>query len=444
MKISPLQAWIGTKIGRDDGNYDRNMLERYQLYRLQQVIGEVKEKSLFYRQLFAQSTHLPATLHDLAQFPFTTPQDIQQDPNRFICVPQDAIQRIVTLPTSGTTGRSKRVFFTPADQELTIDFFQVGMSTLADRRDRVLILLPGQRPGSVGDLLRMGLERLGCIPFPHGPDDDEDSVLKLIRNQNINVMVGSPVQIHRLARWDETYKILPAGQIKSVLTSTDYLADVIAFNLKKIWGCEVFDHYGMTETGLGGGVECEAHQGYHLREADLYFEVVDPETGTPVADGEMGELVVTTLTRTGMPLIRYRTGDISRFLPGMCACGSFIKRLEKIKTRSHAGIHLRSGEFFRSNLEEALFQINGVMDFSAQFENCSDHDELTLAVRFIKRPLEEISVSVLDGIQKILAFQTELANGTLRVIISEMEKAAPAPTGTMVKRVITVKISTVC
>ena len=89
----------------------------------------------------------------------------------------------------------------------------------------------------------------------------------------------------------------------------------------------------MTEMGLGGGVECQARRGYHLREADLYFEIVHPQTGEPVTEGETGEIVFTTLTRQGMPLIRYRTGDLSRFIPGQCPCGTTLRTLEKVTRR---------------------------------------------------------------------------------------------------------------
>ena len=133
-------------------------------------------------------------------------------------------------------------------------------------------------------------------------------------------VVGIPVQVLGLAR------LSVAGgaplHLKTVLLSTDHCSPVVATAIEAAWGCRVFDHYGTTEMGLGGGVDCEAHAGYHLREADLLVEVVDPESGAPLPDGEYGEVVFTTLTREAMPLIRYRTGDRGRFLPGACPCGS--------------------------------------------------------------------------------------------------------------------------
>ena len=94
-------------------------------------------------------------------------------------------------------------------------------------------------------------------------------------------------------------------RLKSVLLTTDYVPEAIVEFVERLWRCTVYNHYGMTEMGLGGGVECQARRGYHLREADLYFEIVNPQTEMPVVEGETGEVVFTTLTRRGMPLIRY-------------------------------------------------------------------------------------------------------------------------------------------
>lgn len=363
-----MHDWIGNKIGRPQ-NYTRAELEAWQHARVRETLRRARERSPFYRDLLTGKPPEPDRLADLAGYPFSTAQDLQNDPHRFLCVHPDEVNRIVTLPTSGTSGPSKRVFFTAADQELTVDFFRVGMSTLAEPGDRVLILLPGQRPGSVGDLLRIGLERLGCLPVPYGLLDDEASVLRLILEKDVNVIVGAPAALHRLAALDHAARMLPERQIVRVLSSTDILPGSIRRNLQNWWCCEVFDHYGMTETGLGGGVECEAHCGYHLREADLYYEVIDPETGKPLPDGEYGEVVFTTLTREAMPFVRYRSGDLSRILPGVCTCGSFIRRLDRIKRRIASGVKIGSVMIFPNDLDEVLFKIPGLLDFRAEIEH---------------------------------------------------------------------------
>jgi phenylacetate-coenzyme A ligase PaaK-like adenylate-forming protein len=124
----------------------------------------------------------------------------------------------------------------------------------------------------------------------------------------------------------------------------------------------------MTEMGLGGGVDCPAHAGYHMRESDLLIEVVNPTTGAPLAKGEIGEVVFTTLTRRGMPLIRYRTGDLSRLLPGTCACGSPLLRLARLHGRVNGGIQLNEvDKLTMVMLDECLFKIDCIADFTAAY-----------------------------------------------------------------------------
>ena len=329
MKITPLEAWISRHIGTNGTGLSRERIEAFQLAKLRETIGWAKARSPFYREHLAGLGQEDLTdLEALTRFPFTTAEDIRRQPLRFLCVSQSEVSRVVTLQTSGTTGEPKRVFFTIDDQERTIDFFHHGMSTLAGPGDRVLILLPGTLPGSVGDLLVKGLERLGAVGVPHGPVREASRTLEVMEKERIDTLVGIPAQVLGLAR-------LSGGTAApgSVLLSADHVPDAVSTELRRIWGCEVFTHYGMTEMGFGGGVECEARNGYHLREADLYIEIVDPETGRSVSEGDPGEVVFTTLTRRGMPLIRYRTGDVSRFVPGPCPCGTVLKTLARVKSR---------------------------------------------------------------------------------------------------------------
>jgi phenylacetate-coenzyme A ligase PaaK-like adenylate-forming protein len=155
--------------------------------------------------------------------------------------------------------------------------------------------------------------------------------------------------------------------------STDYVPRAISKTLEEVWGCRVFNHYGMTEMGLGGGVECEALDGYHLREADLYFEVVNHETGEACSDGALGEVVFTTLTRRGMPLIRYKTGDIARIIPQPCPCGSALQRMERVLGRWDGAIRLGPAHTLTlSNMDEALFRLPGLLDYRVTLSRGKD------------------------------------------------------------------------
>ena len=355
MELTPLDPWIKEKTNGTD-------LRAWQLDKLNETLELARSKSAFYKKHFEGLPETLSAVDDLRQFPFTTAEDIRQNPLRFVCVSQGEIQRIVTLQTSGTTGEPKRIFFTAEDQQLTIDFFGVGMSALTEPGERVLIFLPGETPGSVGDLLRMGLERKDRKPIPYGMVKDPFHALDVMESQQADCLVGSPTQILSLARrW--THRANNKAP-RTVLLSTDYVPAAIVDVLENTWGCKVFNHYGTTEMGLGGGVECEAHRGYHLREADMYFEIVDPETGEPVPDGEYGEVVFTTLTRRGMPLIRYRMGDRSRFITGACPCGTKLRTMEKIRGRFSGFVRVGEETLKLPDFDEALFPLLGLLNFS--------------------------------------------------------------------------------
>ncbi|MGD8543098.1 MAG: AMP-binding protein, partial [Desulfobacteraceae bacterium] len=277
-----------------------------------------------------------------------------------------AVARVVTLRSSGTSAPPKRLFFSAADLQRTVDFFHHGMSTLVAPGERVLILMPGEQPGSVGRLLVEGLGRLGAVGMVHGPVRDPGAAVAAVLTHRPDCLVGIPVQVLAMARHPRGAGI-PRGLLRSVLLSTDYVPEAIVGALEQTWGCRVFQHYGMTEMGYGGGVACEARDGYHLREADLFVEVLDPETGRGVPDGVGGEVVFATLAVSAMPLIRYRTGDLARFLPEPCPCGSRLRRLGKVAGRRARGAVIgRSIRLTISALDEALFNLPGVIDFQAE------------------------------------------------------------------------------
>ena len=380
MKKTPLEAWISRQVlPQGEGSLTRQILERYQLARLRQVVACARRESPFYRNLLAG--YGEDGVEDLAaipRLPFTTARDLEEQGAKMLCVPQAEIARVVTLQTSGTTGAPKRVFFTAEDLEATVDFFGQGMTTLVEAGATVLIFLPGERPNSVGDLLARALARRGVKSIVMGPVRDPAAAREEIRRHPAACLVGIPTQMLSLARGDLGGEI-PKGWIDRVLLSTDYVPTAIAEALEHLWGCRVFAHYGLTETGLGGGVECDARAGYHLREADLYTEIIDPDTGQPVADGEEGEVVFTTLTRRGMPLLRYRTGDRARMLHGPCPCGTVLKRLDRVRGRIAAEVVLRQGgRLEMAALDEALFPIDGVLNYAAEVDAAAGRDRLHL------------------------------------------------------------------
>ena len=371
-----LERWVLARAGVAEVS----ALPERQLEALRATVSRAQRLSPFYRERLsgveAAELRSPA---DVGRLPLTSADDIRAHGPRMLCVSPAEVERIVTLPTSGTTGTPKRIHFTADDQELTVDFFHHGMSVLIGPGRRVLILLPGERPGSVGDLLRRGLARMDVEGVVHGPVVDPDRALRVLREGGFHCIVGIPVQVLGLARRDAASGAPVC--LESVLLSTDQAPRSLAAAVGSTWGCRVFDHYGSTEMGLGGGVECEALDGYHLREADLLFEIVDPDSAAPLPDGSYGEIVFTTLTRQAMPLIRYRTGDRGRFLVEACPCGTALRRLERVRARLCGRARLHGGGVIdQSVLDEALFALPEVLDVRARLTRRPDHDVLTVEV----------------------------------------------------------------
>jgi len=411
MEITPLQEWIARKIGIPrGGGLDLGILHDHQLNLLQKTLGLAKSNSPFY-QAHLRDVHVQdlKSMADIARLPFTFPRDVADSGLQMVCVSQSEIARVVTLQTSGSTGNPKRVYFTREDLELTADFFAHGMKALVKPGQKVMVLMPGPNLGSVGERVSTGLKRIGCSAVVHGLVEDPNQVIEKINDLAIDCLIGLPVQVLSLARWPG--KIAP-GRIKNVLLSGDYLAQSITDAIQRAWDCPVFNHYGMTETGLGGGVECQALQGCHVREADLFLEIVDKQ-GKAVPDGQPGEVVLTTLTRTGMPLIRYRTGDISCFLTSRCACGSPLKRLDRLQGRSVYrvnGIELRLEE-----MDEVLFTLEDIVDFEVSIEKQQNKYLLNLEFWAIPGGKPDLDLDIRQCLHKIPDLARLINQGVLSV-----------------------------
>ena len=383
MIITPLETLICKTIGRaidqDTAPLARSVIEHYQGDRLRRLIDFCREHSPFYRQKFADAGIGRITgIEDLTGLPLTSETELRNHGSAMVCVSQDAVARIITIHSSGTTGMPKRLFFTDEDLERTLDFFHQGMQSLVSPGQRVAILLPGATPDSTGHLLAQALERMRVSSDILGLVDDPAQAARRLSESRPDVLVGFPVQILAIARMAAAMA-LPLGTIRSVLLCSDYIPESLCTRLRELLACEIFTHYGTVETGLGGGVDCGAHRGAHLREADLLFEIIDPYTTQPLADGTWGEIVFTTLTRTGMPLVRYRTGDLGCLLPGTCPCGSHIRRLDKVLGRINQIRTLQNGEQLAlSTLDEMLFPVPGLLDFGAVLTMEKHHDKLLI------------------------------------------------------------------
>lgn len=323
-----LDIWTAQKLGVS--TLSREAIEAYQLKKIRETVRWAMAQSPFYKRLYAGMQ--VESWEDFHRLPLVSPADVCRHGEDMVCVPQSRISRIVTMATSGTEGAPKRISFTEEDQELTIDFFHNGMQLLTDPSDTVLILMPCRRPGSIGVLLKEGLERAGTKAIAYGlPDGTDDRrILQIMEERQVSCVVALAAQLAALARQSEGYHI----NLKTVLLSAEYVSEESRRAIADAWGCRIFEHYGMTEMGLGCAVSCPSLSGCHIRESDLYLEIIDPQTGQVLPDGEEGEIVFTTLTRKGMPFIRYRTGDRSSFMTEPCSCGSLLKRLSRVGDRA--------------------------------------------------------------------------------------------------------------
>ena len=330
-----LDGWVAARLGLP-APLTRRALERRQLERICDTLAHAAAHSAFYR------ARLPAdrvsSWEEFAALPFTWPEDIRTQGARMVCVGGGEIERVFTvLETSGSSGRPKRICFTAGELEDTVDYFHHGMLEFAGAGDTAAILFPGRSPHSLNALLSEALRRMGAVPVVLGLPGPEDgpAVLERIVSLGARRLIGPPFAVAALAERSRALGLDgPVGRtVDSVLLAGSFVSETHCRTISEIWGCRIDEEYGMTETGLAGAVGCTLGGGYHPWSSDLYYEIVDPETGAVLPDGQEGELTVTTLGRRGMPLIRYRTGDISRILPGPCPCGSVLPHMARVGDR---------------------------------------------------------------------------------------------------------------
>lgn len=331
---SPLDAWLDAQCRDFPGASFPERLKNARFDALRRILRRAFSLSRWYGRTL-KGFDLDLTCEDdIRRLPFTTPEDLH-DYREFLCVPQGDVQRIVTLQTSGSTNAPKRIAFSEGDLARTASFFATGMAQLVHRGERLMVLLPGaQCPDGVTDLLRQALTPFGVDVVAGNPEASFESLRADLSHWHPECLVAAPHQLSALlaASQDETFRRL-ACCVQGIQSSGDILDAAVRDGLEQTLDCVVLDHYGMTETCFGGGVQCMAKNGYHLRELDLFLEILDPVSHEPVPDGEIGEIVLTTLNREAMPLIRYRTGDAAAWLPGPCSCKSPLRRLSSLRGR---------------------------------------------------------------------------------------------------------------
>ena len=331
---------------------------------------------------------------------FSYPEDLAQDPYAFLCLNPKEISRITTLPTSGTGGSPKRIFFSEADLELTAEYFCVGMQELIEEKDFAAIFMPGSTPGSVGELLQRGIKRFNASAQSYGFIEDLEKAAK--QAKGAQCLLGHPTQLLSLSRY------APELRPKSILLTGDPTPSWLLNELEQTWKTRTHPHYGSTEAGFGCAVRGRDGQGLQICHPFTLIEIIDRKTGENLPDGEWGEIVLSTLQRQAMPFLRYRTGDIGRYLPGFNPkrLDVLVQRIKTPKCFDGLDIH---------QLDQMVFSIREVLTYRASLNKQGLHLEIytSLNEAQLKKRLKEV---LPDNIPYTFALKTlNLDKGKRRI-----------------------------
>ena len=343
MRRSRLDALMREQEGM--ASVSRTEIEAMQLRKLNALLEKEHDRQGFYRNLPASLR----SLDELKSLPFTTAEDLAAHGNAMLLLSQSAVERVVTERTSGTTGAAKRLFYTAGDLERTVQLFTAGLGELIFPGSVTMICFPFSGPNGLGDLIAEAISRLGAKPLRVGIGKSYLELSEILERERPDTFVGMAVPLLSQLR------VCGSGSLRRALVSGDACPEGVMRSIEAMLGSRLFPHYGSREMALGGAITCEAHAGMHLRENHVIAEIVSPE-GKPLPAGEWGELVITTIGMEAMPLIRYRTGDYTRILPGCCPCGSEIARLDSV-SRKDAADYLA--------LEEAVSRQPWIADWRA-------------------------------------------------------------------------------
>lgn len=344
--------------------------EQFSLIKAQ--LKNLTSKECFYKEKF-KDVDIDAikTLEDFEKLPFTWKGDLREAyPLGLQAVPEEEIVRIHS--SSGTTGTPVIIPYTAQDVEDWAQMFKrcyemAGVTNL----DRIHIT-PGYGLWTAGIGFQAGAERLGAMVIPMGPGNT-DKQLRMMMDLKSTVLCATSSYALLLAEEIAKREIGDRIHLKKGIIGSERWGDKMRKRIASELGVKLYDIYGLTEIyGPGIGMSCEHECGMHMWTDYIYFEIVDPKTGEAVPDGEIGELVITTLRKQGAPLIRYRTHDLTRVIMGTCSCGSKYPRIDTILGRTDDMVKVKGVNIFPSQIDEMLSKIQGV---SSEYQFMIDHLE---------------------------------------------------------------------
>jgi phenylacetate-CoA ligase len=343
----------------------------------------------FYRKHFA-GIHA-ADLKDRSDFeklPFTEKDDLREAyPLGLLAVDEARIVRIHS--SSGTTGTPVIIPYTQQDvDDWAIQFSRCYQTAGVTNLDRVHIT-PGYGLWTAGIGFQLGAERLGAMTVPMGPGNT-DKQLKMMVDLKSTVLCATSSYALLLAEEIEKRKIRDKIHLKKSLIGSERWGEKMRHRIAHELGVELYDIYGLTEIyGPGIGISCPYQCGMHMWTDYLYYEIINPKTRALVPPGEIGELVITTLKKEGAPLIRYRTHDLTREIPGPCPCGSPIPRIDTLIGRSDDMVKVKGAMIYPSRVDEFLAAIQDVSsEYQIQIDHLNGRDILHL---YFESPLEDKS-----------------------------------------------------
>lgn len=342
----------------------RKEIEEIQLARLIETVNRVYDKVMPYRQKMIEANVKPEdikSLKDLSKLPFVTKADLRDNyPFGYFAVDKDELVRIHA--SSGTTGKPTVVGYTKSDLEMWTECVsRIACMGGATSKDIAQICFGyGMFTGALG--LHYGLEKIGAAIVPSSTGNSEKQIMYM-KDFGTTLLVATPSYALRLAEVAKEIGVDPSKDlnVKIGLVGSELLTESMRDEMHKYWGEEMLitSNYGMSEL-IGPGVsgECEYLDGMHINEDFFIPEIINPQTGEVLPEGEQGELVITCIKKEGIPLIRYRTKDITRLNYKPCKCGRTFCRMENLSGRSDDMLKIRGVNVFPSQIEEVILSFS--------------------------------------------------------------------------------------
>ena len=398
----------------------REELEKIQLERLKETVGRVYERVLPYRKKMEEKGIAPddiKSLADLSRLPFVTKQDMRDTyPFGLFAVEKDKLIRIHA--SSGTTGKPTVVGYTQADMDVWTECVsRIAAAGGATSSDVAQICFGyGMFTGALG--LHYGLENIGATIIPSSTGNSEKQIMYM-KDFGTTLLVATPSYALRLAEVARGMGVDPRKDlnVKIGLVGSEMLTDAMREEMHKAWGDDMLitSNYGMSEL-MGPGVsgECEYANGMHINEDFFIPEIIDPETEEVLPAGSKGELVITCIKKEALPLIRYRTKDITRLIYEPCRCGRTTVRMENLSGRSDDMLKIRGVNVFPSQIEEVVLGTEGIgPHYEIIVEREGYNDKLTIRVELIKATdsfseLEKISSTVRNKLKIMLGLDAKI------------------------------------